>query len=516
MNTAYDRMSPPVAALLQLAAEMPGHVALVGGDETWTYQRLAERSLQVASGLAAQGVGPGDRVALHLWNTPEAVLAYLACLRLGAVTVPLNTRLAPPELQDLAERTRPSAYIGHHDLHAHFAPVPQAVLPDGRRFLAGQETTGGALARWSDLMAEANGQVDAEPAPDAPAVLLSTSGTTGRSKIVIWSHQTLGALTLSAAGRDVRRGDTLPLMSPLMHGSGLYYLVTTLAQRATGILIRRFDAPAVLDAMEHHKATSVFGLPFMCAELAREQRANPRAIALTSATAGGDTCPEAVEKDFEQVFGVPLRSFWAATEDVGATFPDVAAGPYMRLIAEARAEIAGADGEPVVSGEVGELVISSPTTTPGYWVSAAEYTPLPGGRFRSGDLVREVKPGLLEYVGRHKDLIIRGGSNISPIEVEGVLRAHPNVADAAVAGYPDEKLGQRVGALLVLEDREPPAEPDARFIRAWASQRIAEYKLPERMRLVNSIPRNALTKIDRAAVSTALEAAEPQQERRRS
>jgi acyl-CoA synthetase (AMP-forming)/AMP-acid ligase II len=129
--------------------------------------------------------------------------------------------------------------------------------------------------------------------------------------------------------------------------------------------------------------------------------------------------------------------------------------------------------------------------------------------FRTGDLARELSPGLLQYVGRAKDLIIRGGSNISPQEVEEVLRAHPHVIDAGVAGYPDDLLGQRVGALLVLADRPSPV-PSAEEIRAWAVQRLADYKVPEHITIVDTIPRNALTKVDRAAITAALSA--PEQE----
>jgi acyl-CoA synthetase (AMP-forming)/AMP-acid ligase II len=279
-------------------------------------------------------------------------------------------------------------------------------------------------------------------------------------------------------------------------------------QGATAVLIRQFDAAIALDAVERTGITTIFAVPFMYAELAREQQSSPRDVSsLQTALVAADVCPPQVEVEFERVFRIPHRSFWAATEDVGVTIPDTRVGPYMRLLPEARVDVVGPDGRKVNRGEVGEMLTSSPATSPGYWRSAtdhaADHSALSGGVFHSGDLVRELGPGLLQFVGRKKDIIVRGGSNISPHEVEAVLRVHPDVVDASVAGYPDDVLGQRVGALIVLAD--PTLQVSAaEEIRDWARQRLAGYKVPERIRFVHAIPRNRLMKIDRLAVSDAL------------
>ena len=499
-----DRLSPPVRALLGQAEETPHRTVLVVGQEKWSSQRLAEQARRLAAGLAARDVRPGDRVALHLQNTAEAVLGYLACLRLGAVAVPMSTRLATPELLGLVARTQPKIYLGQHDTYARFAAVPQALVRSGCRFLSGPAEAGAGAAPWPDLVADDAGLVDAEPDPRAPAILLATSGTTGASKIVIYTHRMLAALGLSAAGRGIRKGDVIPLMTPLMHCAAVYGLFNALMQGATAVLIRQFDAADALDAIERDGITSIFAPPFMHAALTQEQQSNPRDInTLRFAIVAGDVCPARVEADFERVFRIALLSCWAATEDVGVTIADTRVGPYLKVIPGARAEVIRPDGQKADRGEVGELLTSSPTTSPGYWRGAADYTPLPGGVFRTGDLVRELSPGLLQYMGRVKDLIVRGGSNISPQEVEDVLRAHPDVVDAGVAGYPDDVLGQRVGALITLADRTPSA-PSAEEIRNWASQKLADHKVPERIRIVQAVPRNALTKTDRAAITVAL------------
>jgi long-chain acyl-CoA synthetase len=502
-----DRLSPPVRDLLRRAEQSPDHTALVVGQDKWSSRRLAEQAGRLAAGLAGQGVGPGDRVALHMHNTAAAALAHLACLRLGAVAIPLNTRLATPELLNLVSRARPKIYLGQDDLYAQFAAVPEDLVPREARFVSTAAEPVGSEP-WPDLAADHAGLTDAEPDPDTPAVLMATSGTTGEIKIAVFTHRTLDALSLSAEGRGIGKGDVITVMVPLMHTAGIYLLFNAVTQGATAVLIRQFDAAEVLDAIERDGITTVIGLPFMFAELTREQQSSPRDVStLRAACSFGDVCPAGVEADFGRVFGVALRSAWAATEDCGMTVLDPRPGPYIKVIPQARAEVVRPDGRKADRGEVGELVTSSPTTIPGYWQGPGGSMPLPGGVFRTGDLARELSPGLLQYVGRAKDLIIRGGSNISPQEVEEVLRAHPHVIDVGVAGYPDDLLGQRVGALLVLASRPSPV-PSAEEIRTWAVQRLAEYKVPERLRIVRAVPRSALTKIDRAAITAALTASE--------
>jgi len=503
-------LSAPVADLLRQAEQVPDRVAVIAGGEGWTVSRLAEQSSRLAAGMARYGVRPGDRVALHMHNVVEAALAYLACLRLNAVAVPLNTRLALPELWDLVLRTEPVVYLGQGELYERFAGLPQSLLPDSARFVTGPPAARAGTSTWQNLLAAGTGAgsglAAAPPDPGAPAILLATSGTTGRSKIVIWSHQTLAGLPLSAAGRGIAAGGVVPVTTPLMHGGGVCYLFSLLAQAATAVLTGQFEAAAMLDAMQRHRVTNVYGMPFMCAELAREQRSSPRDVsALQSATVVGDVCPAEVETAFKQAFGVPLLSLWAATEDVGATVTGERVGPYLRMIPGAEVEVTASDGRPAAPGETGEMVTRSPTTSPGYWDGPHDHMLGLEGGFRSGDLVREVAPGLLRYMGRKKDLIVRGGSNVSPSEVEEALRAHPDVLDAAVAGYDDDLLGQRVGALLVVAGRghRPVSAAD---IRAWAEDRLASYKVPERIAFVDAVPRNALTKVDRLAVGSALAA----------
>ncbi|HZZ51213.1 MAG TPA: class I adenylate-forming enzyme family protein [Pseudonocardia sp.] len=518
-----DQVSGPVELLQARARETPDDVAVIAEGTEWTCAQLVEQSGLLAAGLRDRGVVPGDRVALHLHTTIEALLGYLGCLRAGAIAVPLNPRLTTPELRAFVERTRPVIYLGQRELYPRFAPLSEHLVPGHARFVAGSEpdcSTNDLGQLFTATAAAANPSVvpnpslvsDPGPDPDGAAILLSTSGATGESKIVVWSHRTLAGLRLSAAGRAVESGAVLAILTPLMHSAAVYHLFNALTQRATAVLIPEFDADTTLDAITEHRITGVFGMPFMYAELVRVQRARPRDVAtLRTATVAGDVCPHQIENDFHQVFRVPLRSFWAATEDVGSMTTDRRVGPFMRVIPEADIQIVRQDGSVAVAGETGELFVRSPTTSPGYWQNDTELLPMPGGVFRSGDLVCEIGPDLLRYVGRKKDTIIRAGSNISPGEVEEVLLSHPDVLDVAVAGIPDDRLGQRVAALVVLRKPQPDGrsvhktEPTStQAILAWAGRRLAGYKLPELVRVIDAIPRNAVTKVDRVAVRNAL------------
>lgn len=495
-------MPAPLDALRRRAESAEDDVVVVDEVRSWTAARLLASSTTLAAGLAAQQVGPGSRVALHLHNTVEAVLAYLACQRLGAVAVPLNTRLAAPELTDLLTRTSPAAYLGDAGLYESACSLPDVALPLERRFLVGGGPTGNGGPRPSTELA---GPADALPTASVsshdPALLLSTSGTTSRSKLVVWDGAVLDALALSAAERGIRAGSVLPITTPLMHGAAVYHLFNAITQDATAVLVRSFDADLVLDAVEQQRATSVFALPFMWSQLADRQARRPRATdSLDKLTVGGDVCPAEVEDRVRRLFGLPLLSYWAAAEDVGATVPVGEPGPFMRVLPQASTRILSVQDGDVARGEVGELLVSSPTTSPGYWDEPGT-SALDAHGFRSGDLVTELRPGVLRYAGRSKDLIVRGGSNIAPQEVEEVLRAYPGVVDVGVAGYPDAELGQRVGAVLVGVDSSTDLTTD---LRRWATGRLASYKVPDLVVAVPAVPRNRLTKVDRNAVTALL------------
>lgn len=245
------------------------------------------------------------------------------------------------------------------------------------------------------------------------------------------------------------------------------------------------------------ESTYLAGLPFMFTALLQRQQARARNIdSLRTSIAAGDVCPPQAQDLFPSVFGIPLRSSWAATESLGSLTYGLEPGPVSRIVKNARVRLVDDNDVPVSPGEVGELVLRGPNVFIGYWAGPGLVEDAPeGGWFHTGDLMRQDEKGNLWFVFRKKHLIIRCGSNISPVEVERVLITHPAVRDAAVIGIPDSEIGQRVAGFVQLASGAQSA--DLNEILVYVTGRLADYKVPESLQIVREIPRNATGKIDR-------------------
>jgi acyl-CoA synthetase (AMP-forming)/AMP-acid ligase II len=242
----------------------------------------------------------------------------------------------------------------------------------------------------------------------------------------------------------------------------------------------------------------------MCDALLKSQLRRPRKVdSLRFCGTGGDVCPMQIQAGFPGVFGVTLVSIWAASEVMGSLNYGLEPGPVSRIMEGAEVRLVDDTGAPVRPGEVGELLLRGPNVTIGYWAGpdAIENAP-EDGWWRSGDLMRQDKKGDLWFVSRKKDLIIRGGSNISPVEVERVLATHPAVIDVAVVGMPDDVFGQRVAAFVQLKEGAAPTVVND-ILKAAKSQ-LADYKVPELLEAIAAIPRNVQGKADRKALVETL------------
>jgi acyl-CoA synthetase (AMP-forming)/AMP-acid ligase II len=453
--------------------------------------------------MLARGLCPGDRVVLHMANLPEMAVAYHACLRIGAIAAPLNIRFKTAELRPLLQRLQPSLYLGQAKLYEQVADISPEILPPSTRYVLGE-----CDDVWAQPWAKLFEDIGVRPIPsvdaDAPALLLATSGTTGVPKFVTHTATTLSAV-VEAAAHLAFDGDQVAIHAvPMVHASGFFVMLMCVRHGAPMILLERFDPEAVLDAIEGHRATWLLGLPFMYDELMKSQRARPRTIeSLRVCLSCGDVCPMQVQRDFPDVFGVPLYSFWGASETAGSLTYGAEPGPVSRIVRGAPFRLVDDEGVDVPHGEVGELLISGPNLTVGYWVGPGRIDGVaPDGWFHTGDLMRQGEGDDIWFVARKKDLIIRGGSNVSPLEVERVLLEHPAVRDAAVVGIPDTVLGQRVAAVVQLRRGTARAALDDILVRTKAQ--LADYKVPERLRAVDSIPRNAIGKVDRNSLAAML------------
>jgi acyl-CoA synthetase (AMP-forming)/AMP-acid ligase II len=484
-------------------------VALIAGDDKWTYDRLARYVRQLAQALLAQGLKPGDRVALHLTNRPETVAAYYACMLAGMIAVPLNTRLTRAELEPQLRRLRVSLYLGQTDLYDNVAGIDSSILDVTKCFLVDglAEKTGYRV--WSDLIGFQADEVGLSPVRvDVPAVLLSTSGTTGEPKFVTHTARTVTEMTLALQAIASRPYDVALIAPSMMHGAALFTTLMTLAIGGTCVLMDRFEPAAALDLIQTHRCTMLVFLPFMYAGVIAQQIAQPRNVtSLGACFVGGDTTPAALQEEFLRVFGVRMRNILVMSESGGTFTYGFDVGPVCRAVDTDRVRLVDAEGNTVTRGEGGELLLRGPNMFVGYWLAPARIDDArKDGWWATGDVLRQDEAGDFWYVARKKNLIVRGGSNISPTEVEEAITVHPGVREAAVVGVPDAILGQRVIGFVKLAEATTPVDD----VLLDLSTRLARYKMPERLIVVDQLPRNSLGKVDRtklkqsASVSTTL------------
>jgi long-chain acyl-CoA synthetase len=486
----------PIEALYSQAVKHPDHLAFISGNDDWSYHRLTIEVDRLAGALLARGIRSGDRIALHMTNRPELVAAYHACFRIGAIAAPLNLRYKTAELRTLLRRLQPALFLGEGQLYREVAPIEPDILAPSARVIVGTSEDGQARPWESLFEAEARSPVIPDPDLDAPAVLLTTSGTTGEPKFVPHTLATLSAITEILRQNRFAADEVGINALPMVHAAGLVMCLDCIRHGSPMVLLERFDADAVLDAVARHRCNWMPGLPFMFAEMAMRQKARRRDVAsLQFCLCGGDVCPAELQQQFPEVFGIPLRSTWGSTE-MGLFLYGLQPGPVTRIPPGVEVRLADDNGAPVPRGSVGEMLIRGPIVTPGYWTGPGRIDdPRTDGWFPTGDLMKRGAGDELWFFSRKKDLIIRGGSNISPVEIERVLRGHAAVRDAAVVGTPDPILGQRVAALVQLVG-DAGADVD-KDILADAKTKLADYKVPERLKIVTQIPKNASGKVDR-------------------
>jgi long-chain acyl-CoA synthetase len=493
----------PMNALRHRATTQPDGTAFIDDCVLWSYHDLLTAAERLSRAFLAHGVRPGDRVVIHMPNRPEMAIALYACLRVGAIACPTNLRFKTAELREVFQRLQPALYLGEERLYSYVETIEPKILAKEKRFVIGPGGAYRGAMPWSALLAASlcAGPMPLEPDKDAPAVLLTTSGTTGAPKFVTHTPATLSATMEALAHADLDAAQIVLNACPMVHGSGLFTFLLSVSSGAPMVMVERFDPDAVLDRIELHGCTWMLGLPFMYDALLERQRQQPREVSsLQHCRCGGDVCPIQIQVDFEAAFGAPLRNIWGATEVVGALTDGLQPGPVTQIAPGAQIRLVDDEGRNVPRGEVGEFLVRGPYVTVGYWVEPGRIDDATrDGWYHSGDLMRQGEGDELWFVGRKKDIIIRGGSNISPLEVERVLLSHPLVRDAAVFGMPDPVLGQRVAAVVQLSSGAGSAALGA--ILKDARRQLANYKAPEWLWAVDAVPRNPLGKVDRRAVA---------------
>ncbi len=496
----------PLQALVCQAQSRPEATAFIFREEVWTYHRLAEESERVAHGLAANGVKPGDRVALHMQNRPEIIVAYYACYRLGAIAAPLRISFTFAELAPLLQRLRPALYIGEAAVYPNVAPADSATLPVSHRILVDEHARAHGVRPW-DLLKQAPSVDLPTPPIHEPALLIHTSGTTsGTPKFVAHTPSSMASIIdIMCEHIGLSTDDIWVSAMTMVQGSGILRLQLFIQLGAPFVVLDGFDADALLDNIERYRGTCLFGFPAQYAALIQSQQARPRNLSsLRFATVGGDICPVELQQKATLVLGMPLHNMWTATETAGCLTFGLQQGPVSRVVEGAQIRLVDNQGADVPHGEVGELLVRGPNVFAFYWGDPATTAQaLKDGWYHTGDLMRRGEGNDIWFVARKKDIIIRSGANISPIEVEEALVAsHPAVKEAAVVGKPDPVLGQRVFAFVKLTAKAK--KPAVSEILDKVGQRLAAYKVPEDLIVLDDLPRNASSKVDRVRLKAIL------------
>ena len=491
--------------LRESALAAPNDPVLHFAGSTVTYAQLDELSGRFAGGLRAAGLVPGEVVAIQLPNLPQFLVAYFGVLKAGLTALPLNPLLKGPE-------------IAYHltDSNAALLLTFEAFLPEALRgagavpvYVVPAGGPVGGIPTMDELMAPVAHEIHPTNSDDT-AVLIYTSGTTGKPKGAELTHfQLYMNCTIAGGLFGARRDDVTLAVLPFFHVFGLSSVIdVTLRFGGALSIVPRFEVKAVLDALEADRCTVVCGVPTMLHALAEQDIAGRDLSRLRVAVSGGASLPGEIMNTFEQKYGIPVLEGYGLSETASsASFNRSATDRKVlsigRPIWGVEMRIGDVDDSPLPPGRdnVGEILIRGHNVMKGYLgrpeVSAQA---LRGGWLHTGDLGYVDEDGFYFIVDRSKDLVIRGGYNVYPREIEEVLFALPGVLEAAVIGTPDPRLGEEVVAVVVL--REGAALSEADVIEHCKAQ-LAAYKYPREVRFVDALPKGATGKVLKAELRRA-------------
>lgn len=460
---------------------------------------LHARATRVAGGLRELGVAPGDRVIVLTMNAPEVFITYNAVWRAGAVVTPVLFLISPAELRHI---------LTHSEARA--AVVTPETLPLLRAASQGLDITTIVVGEAPEGTVAYSTLDAAAPSPIVPrgdddlAALLYTGGTTGRAKGVMLTHRGLWSAGHGLYdGRDDSITRTIQPL-PLSHAFGMLVSIAGMhgTEPTTNVLLRWFDAPTWVRLVEEHRIQASAVVPSMLTLLLQQPLEEHDLSSLVSFGSGGAPLPMAVREQVRQRLGVEIYEGYGLTESsagitanrVGSNRP----GSVGRAIPGVEVAILDVDGRPVPPGTEGEVCARGPGIMKGYWKDEEQTAQtLRDGWLHTGDVGRLDEDGYLYIVDRMKDLIIRGGFNVYPRDVEDALLEHPDITQAAVVGRPDDESGEEVVAVVAVR---PGATLTGADIVAWASGRLSKYKYPREVRVLDAVPLTSVGKTDRKAV----------------
>ncbi len=476
------------------ATDHSEHPAIRQDDLVLTYAQLRESACRVASLLTSLGVTPGDRVGIMLPNVAAFPIAFYGALAAGATVVPMNPMLKNREIAYYLGDSGAKVLLAWHEAAVEAA---KGAAGTGTQILEVDQPDMGAL-----LTGITPASATADHAAEDDAVILYTSGTTGKPKGAELTHANLtrNAELAAATMLNAGPGDVTMGCLPLFHVFGLTCsLNATIATGGTLTLLPRFDAGQCLDIIGRDKVTIFEGVPTMYAAMLHHRaHASADTSSLRTCISGGASLPLEILRGFEQTFGCMILEAYGLSETsplASFNHPDRVRKPGSigTPLEGTQMRVVDMDGREAPAGDVGEIAIRGHNVMKSYWGKPdATAEAIPDGWFRTGDLARVDDDGYFFIVGRQKDLIIRGGYNVYPREVEEALHEHQAVAEVAVIGIPHVDLGEEIGAAVQLK---PGATATPAELRAFARERVAAYKYPRHIWLVRELPKGPTGKI---------------------
>jgi len=511
MPTSGPELIMPVDLLRLLGSGLDtksDEPALVSGETHWTWRSLNDASDRYAAGLLALGLAPGDRVASLMPNRPALIIHYLACIKSGLVTTPLNYRYLAPQIDHALEVSGALVLLVHVERRSDLADSRLAGrLPFGVIEYGSAED---GATRFADLLDSAcAGFAPASRDPHRPAAIFFTSGSTGEPKGVTHSAGTLGWLLASAAaGLELTENDVILPGSSMSHVGGYGLSMAALSAGARLVVAKTFDGEEILSLLRNHRPTVLSMLPAALFGLVRDHGAGREDFrSLRLCRSGGDKVSSELEQEFTALTGFPVEEGYGMTETglvsnnppSGLNKPGSVGRPMPGFAVSVRND----DVTEVPAGREGRLWVRARSNTVGYWNDDAATAEL----FRdvwldTGDEMKLDSDGYLWFHGRKKQIIVHDGSNISPQEVEDAVLEHPAVEVAGVVGVHNLLHGENVRAYVTL--KHGVVKPTAQEIIRLARSQIG-YKAPEEVVFLDEIPINATGKVDRVALKKMAE-----------
>jgi long-chain acyl-CoA synthetase len=476
------------------AARSPQAPAVRLGGAGLTYAELDDRGARLATLLTQRGLEPGDRVGVMLPNVLEFPIAYYGVLRAGGIVVPMNVLLKRREIAFYLEDSGAKLLFVWHE----FADEAREAAAEAGTELVEVEPAGfAALLQGLDPSPGMAGTAE-----DDTAVILYTSGTTGKPKGAELTHANLAgnAEICARTTCEIGPGDVVLGALPLFHSFGQTVAMNaSLRVGACLTLVPKFDPGETLETMRRDGVTHFYGVPTMFGALLHHpERERFDISSLRTCITGGASMPVEVLRGFEQAFGAVVLEGYGLSETspvASSNHPgrERRPGSIGTPIEGVEMRVVGEDDRPVAQGKVGEIVIRGHNVMKGYWQRPdATAEAMRGGWFHSGDMARTDEDGYFYIVDRKKDLIIRGGYNVYPREVEEVLYEHPKIREAAVVGVPHDEWGEEIGAAVVLHEGE---QLSAAEVSAYVKERIAAYKYPRLVWFLDELPKGPTGKI---------------------